>query len=61
MDPSAPSPSVTLSFHADLPFQYVDHTHANAIVSLTNQPDGEALIRELFPDSIIRAIRDGRV
>ena len=53
MDPSAPNPSIEAILHADLPFQYVDHTQANAIVSLTNQPDGEALVRELFPDSII--------
>ena len=53
MDPDAPNPSVEAILHAVLPFRHVDHTHANAIVSLTNQPDGEALIRDLFPDSII--------
>ena len=52
MDPSAPNPSVEAILHANLPFKHVDHTHANAIVSLTNQPHGEALIRELFPDAI---------
>ena len=53
MDPDAPNPSVEAILHAILPFRHVDHTHANAIVSLTNQPDGEALIRDLFPDSIV--------
>lgn len=53
MDPNAPNPSVEAILHANLPFKHVDHTHANAIVSLTNQPQGEELIRELFPDSII--------
>ena len=52
MDPSAPNPSVEAILHANLPFKHVDHTHANAIVSLTNQPHGEALIREVFPDAI---------
>ena len=52
MDPSAPNPSVEAILHANLPFKHVDHTHANAIVSLTNQPRGEALIREVFPDAI---------
>ncbi|MBV9290544.1 MAG: bifunctional aldolase/short-chain dehydrogenase, partial [Hyphomicrobiales bacterium] len=52
MDPSAPNPSVEAILHANLPFRHVDHTHANAIVSLTNQPHGEALIRETFPDAI---------
>eukprot|EP01037_Dinobryon_pediforme_P010654 gene10654-10725_t len=53
MDPAAPNPSVEAILHALIPARHVDHTHANAIVALTNQPDGEALVRELFPDSII--------
>ncbi|QDC02503.1 bifunctional aldolase/short-chain dehydrogenase [Mesorhizobium sp. 8] len=53
MDPAAPNPSVEAILHAILPFRHIDHTHANAIVSLTNQPHGEDLVRELFPDSII--------
>ncbi len=53
MDPAAPNPSVEAVLHALMPFTHVDHTHANAIVSLTNQPQGEALIRELFQDDIV--------
>ncbi|OBY08802.1 short-chain dehydrogenase [Rhizobium leguminosarum bv. trifolii] len=53
MDPNAPNPSVEAILHALLPFRHIDHTHANAIVSLTNQPHGEDLIRELFPDTIV--------
>lgn len=53
LDPYAPNPSIEAVLHAILPFKHVDHTHANAIVSLTNQPDGEALMRDLFPDAII--------
>jgi rhamnose utilization protein RhaD (predicted bifunctional aldolase and dehydrogenase)/NAD(P)-dependent dehydrogenase (short-subunit alcohol dehydrogenase family) len=53
IDPSAPNPSVEAILHALLPFKHIDHTHANAIVSLTNQPHGEEIIRDLFPDSII--------
>ncbi len=53
MNPSAPNPSVEAVLHAVMPFRHVDHTHANAIVSLTNQPKGEALIRDLYPDSIV--------
>lgn len=53
MDPAAPNPSIEAILHAILPFRHVDHTHANAIVSLTNQPDGEAIIRDLFPRSIV--------
>jgi rhamnose utilization protein RhaD (predicted bifunctional aldolase and dehydrogenase)/NAD(P)-dependent dehydrogenase (short-subunit alcohol dehydrogenase family) len=53
IDPYAPNPSVEAILHALLPFRHVDHTHANAIVALTNQPDGEAICRELFPDFAI--------
>jgi rhamnulose-1-phosphate aldolase/alcohol dehydrogenase len=53
LDPSSPNPSVEAILHAILPFKHVDHTHANAIVALTNQPNGEAIIRDLFPEMII--------
>lgn len=53
LDPNAPNPSVEAILHALIPAKHVDHTHANAIVSITNQPGGEALTRELFPESII--------
>ncbi len=53
MDPAAPNPSVEAILHALIPSRHVDHTHANAIVALTDQPDGEALVREIFPDAIV--------
>jgi rhamnose utilization protein RhaD (predicted bifunctional aldolase and dehydrogenase) len=40
IDPASPNPSVEAILHAILPFKHIDHTHANAIVSLTNQPQG---------------------
>jgi rhamnose utilization protein RhaD (predicted bifunctional aldolase and dehydrogenase)/NAD(P)-dependent dehydrogenase (short-subunit alcohol dehydrogenase family) len=53
LDPYAPSPSIEAVLHAIIPHKHVDHTHANAILSLTNQPDGEAIVRDLFPDTTI--------
>jgi len=53
LDPSAPNPSIEAVLHAIIPFNHVDHTHANAIVALTNQPNGEDRIRDLFPDTTI--------
>ncbi len=50
---SAPTASVEAILHAVLPYKYVDHTHADAIVTLTNTPDGEARIRELFGDRVV--------
>ena len=53
LDPYAPNPSIEAVLHAIIPHKHVDHTHANAIVALTNQPDGENIIRDLFPDTTI--------
>jgi rhamnose utilization protein RhaD (predicted bifunctional aldolase and dehydrogenase)/NAD(P)-dependent dehydrogenase (short-subunit alcohol dehydrogenase family) len=50
---SAPTPSVEAILHAVLPFKYVDHTHADAVVTLTNSRDGEALIREAYGDTVV--------
>jgi rhamnose utilization protein RhaD (predicted bifunctional aldolase and dehydrogenase)/NAD(P)-dependent dehydrogenase (short-subunit alcohol dehydrogenase family) len=51
-DPLAPSPSLELLLHAFMPHKFVDHTHANAVLSLIDQPDGVKLIEEVY---------DGRV
>ena len=48
LDPSAPNPSVEAILHAIIPYRFVDHTHADAIVAMTNTPDGEAWVRDLF-------------
>ena len=48
LDPMAPNPSVETLLHAFLPHKFVDHTHANAIVSLVDQPDSEELCREVY-------------
>ena len=37
--------------HAFLPEAYIDHTHADAILTLTNQRDGLALVQDAFWDS----------
>jgi rhamnose utilization protein RhaD (predicted bifunctional aldolase and dehydrogenase)/NAD(P)-dependent dehydrogenase (short-subunit alcohol dehydrogenase family) len=50
---SAPSPSVEAILHALLPFPFVDHTHADAIVTLTNTPHGEGHVREALGDRVV--------
>jgi rhamnose utilization protein RhaD (predicted bifunctional aldolase and dehydrogenase)/NAD(P)-dependent dehydrogenase (short-subunit alcohol dehydrogenase family) len=50
---SAPTPSVEAILHAVLPFKYVDHTHADAVVTVTNTPDGEARVREIYGDTVV--------
>ncbi|HEX2649284.1 MAG TPA: bifunctional aldolase/short-chain dehydrogenase [Burkholderiales bacterium] len=44
----APAPSVETLLHALLPYQYVDHTHADAFLSLSNSPEGEKRVREVY-------------
>jgi rhamnose utilization protein RhaD (predicted bifunctional aldolase and dehydrogenase)/NAD(P)-dependent dehydrogenase (short-subunit alcohol dehydrogenase family) len=53
LDPAAPSPSVEAILHAILPAKFIDHTHTDAIVTLSNNPKGEALLAEIFPDCLV--------
>ena len=48
LDSAAPNPSVETLLHAFLPHRYVDHTHSNAVLALTNLPDGDAICRRVF-------------
>lgn len=50
---SAPTPSVEAILHAIIPYKYVDHTHADAIIAITNTEDGEQRINELFGDDVV--------
>ncbi len=43
-----PAPSVETLLHAFLPAKFIDHTHANAVLALTDQPDGRALCARVF-------------
>lgn len=53
IDPSAPNPSVEAILHALIPFKVVDHTHADAIVTISNSENGKAHIKSLFPNFLI--------
>jgi len=48
LDPLAPNPSVETLLHAFIPQRFVDHTHATAVLSLIDQPDGEARAADLY-------------
>lgn len=50
---SAPTPSVEAILHAILPHKFVDHTHADAVVTITNSLDGEKRIREIYGDDVV--------
>ena len=50
---SAPVPSVETILHAILPFKYVDHTHADAVVTISNTSNGEDRIREIYGNRVV--------
>ena len=49
----APSPSVETILHAILPHTYVDHTHADAVLSVSNAPDGDKRVREIYGHRVV--------
>ena len=52
-NPAAPNPSVEAILHAIIPYTFVDHTHADAVVTISNTPDGEQRIREIYGDRVL--------
>lgn len=53
LTPNAPPPSVESILHAILPYKYVDHTHADAIITLTNSVNGYNRVRDVFGDHVL--------
>ncbi|MCR6502163.1 class II aldolase [Shinella sp. CPCC 101442] len=52
IDADAPNPSVEALLHAFLPFAFVDHTHATAILALADQPDMRETVRRIYGDRL---------
>jgi rhamnose utilization protein RhaD (predicted bifunctional aldolase and dehydrogenase)/NAD(P)-dependent dehydrogenase (short-subunit alcohol dehydrogenase family) len=50
---SAPAPSVETILHALLPHKYVDHTHSDAVLAVTDTADGEKRIAEIYGDKVV--------
>ena len=61
MDPNSPRPSIETLLHAFLPFMSVAHSHADAIVALTNNQDAEAILSKVYGEdvSVVEYIRPG--
>ena len=53
IDSSAPNPSVEAILHAIIPFKYVDHTHADAVVTISNSVSGIENIQNIYPNFLI--------
>jgi len=52
IDSTAPGPSIETLVHAFLPPRFIDHTHADAIVTLTNMADPEPRLRSILGDKV---------
>lgn len=52
LDTRAPRPSIETLLHAFIPLDWIDHSHADAILALTNQPDGASRVKEVLGDAV---------
>lgn len=52
-DQSYPNPSIEAILHAIIPYDFVDHTHADAVVTLTNTPEGKVSVQELYGEDML--------
>ena len=61
LDPSGPRPSIETLLHAFLPYKSVAHSHADAVVALTNNQDAQQVLQKVYGDTIaiVEYIRPG--
>ena len=52
MDPSSPRPSIETLLHAFLPYMSVAHSHADAVVALTNNQDADSALKRVYGDTV---------
>ncbi len=53
LDPTGPTPSVEAILHALIPHKFVDHTHADAVVTVSNSPNGEAILKQIYGPEVL--------
>ena len=52
-NPNAPSPSIEAILHALIPCKFVDHTHTDAVVALSNSPKGKEILEALYGETVL--------
>jgi rhamnose utilization protein RhaD (predicted bifunctional aldolase and dehydrogenase) len=52
-NPDAPNPSIEAILHAIIPYDFVDHTHADAVVTISNTPEAKERISELYGENML--------
>ena len=50
---TAPTPSVEAILHAIIPYKFVDHTHADSFIAISNSLNGEKIIKKIYGDLVI--------
>ncbi|NKB33980.1 MAG: bifunctional aldolase/short-chain dehydrogenase [Pseudomonadales bacterium] len=53
LDPQGPTPSVEAILHALIPHKYVDHSHADAVVTISNTPSGHEHLKQIYGDEVL--------
>lgn len=53
VNPGAPSPSVEAILHALIPLKFVDHTHSDAVVAVSNTAEGEKRLKDIYGESVL--------
>lgn len=51
--PGAPAASIEAILHALMPYRFVDHTHADAVLAVTNTANGAERIEEIYGDEVL--------
>jgi rhamnose utilization protein RhaD (predicted bifunctional aldolase and dehydrogenase) len=49
----APAPSIEAVVHAIIPYRFVDHTHADAVVTISNTPKGREVIEKIYGEKVV--------
>ena len=63
LDPGGPRPSIETLSHAFIPYKSIVHSHADAVIALTNNVDAQQVLRAAYGEdvAIIEYIRPGFV
>ena len=52
LDAASPNPSVETLLHAFLPHKFIDHSHADAILVIADQPNAKSLCENIYGDTM---------
>lgn len=51
-DPKCAAPSIDTPLHGLLPFKHIDHLHPDALIAIAASKDGEAIMKEIWGDTM---------